>query len=423
MALRHIPVGSHRAQHRAEARPRRPAGAQRRHLGAVRLARRHATRSLRLKSGETRKVHVDCRATIGEVGNDEHNLRSYGKAGAKRWRGIRPTVRGVAMNPVDHPHGGGEGKSGQGNPHPVSPWGWQTKGKKTRRNKRTDSMIVQRRQNRCVKSEAHATFTEERSVRRSAPRQEGAGRRRQERPPADQDLVAPLDGHAGDGRPDDRRAQRQAAHAGADHREHGRPQARRVRPDAHLQGARRRPQSDARRSKPCRSSAKLRYARISPQKCRLVADMVRGQPVGQRARDARSSCRRRARSWCCKVLESAIANAEHNHGADIDELKVARIEVDAAPVLKRFARARQGARQPHRQAQQSHHRRRSATAGRTKRWVRRSIRSAYASASPATGCPSGMPSKKQFPLLRAHRFPRARVPEEASWPKPRSAAS
>ncbi len=100
---------------------------------------------LRLKSGETRKVSVDCRATIGEIGNDEHNLRSYGKAGAKRWRGIRPTVRGVVMNPVDHPHGGGEGRSGQGNPHPVSPWGWHTKGKKTRKNKRTDGMIVRRR--------------------------------------------------------------------------------------------------------------------------------------------------------------------------------------------------------------------------------------------------------------------------------------
>jgi large subunit ribosomal protein L2 len=101
-----------------------------------------------LKSGETRKVHIDCRATIGEVSNDEHNLRSYGKAGAKRWRGVRPTVRGLAMNPVDHPHGGGEGKSGQGNPHPVSPWGWNTKGQKTRHNKRTDNMIVQRRKNK-----------------------------------------------------------------------------------------------------------------------------------------------------------------------------------------------------------------------------------------------------------------------------------
>jgi large subunit ribosomal protein L2 len=92
-----------------------------------------------------RKVHVDCRATVGEVGNEENNLIVYGKAGAKRWRGIRPTVRGVVMNPVDHPHGGGEGKSGQGNPHPVSPWGWKTKGKKTRTNKRTSGLIVRRR--------------------------------------------------------------------------------------------------------------------------------------------------------------------------------------------------------------------------------------------------------------------------------------
>ena len=100
---------------------------------------------LRLPSGEMRRVPLRCRATIGEVSNDEHNLRVYGKAGAKRWLGIRPTVRGQAMNPVDHPHGGGEGKSGQGNPHPVSPWGWKTKGKKTRTNKRTAGLIVRRR--------------------------------------------------------------------------------------------------------------------------------------------------------------------------------------------------------------------------------------------------------------------------------------
>ena len=101
--------------------------------------------TVRLRSGEMRKVHITCRATIGEVGNDEHNLRKIGKAGAQRWRGIRPTVRGAAMNPVDHPHGGGEGKSGQGNPHPVSPWGQKTKGYKTRRNKRTRTMIVRDR--------------------------------------------------------------------------------------------------------------------------------------------------------------------------------------------------------------------------------------------------------------------------------------
>ena len=100
--------------------------------------------TLRLRSGEMRKVPIDCRATLGEVGNGEHSLKSYGKAGAKRWLGIRPTVRGVAMNPVDHPHGGGEGRSSGGR-HPVSPWGVPTKGHKTRSNKRTDSFIVRRR--------------------------------------------------------------------------------------------------------------------------------------------------------------------------------------------------------------------------------------------------------------------------------------
>jgi large subunit ribosomal protein L2 len=99
---------------------------------------------LRLRSGEIRKVHIDCRATIGEVGNSDHSLRQLGKAGAKRWRGIRPTVRGVAMNPVDHPHGGGEGKTAAGR-HPVSPWGLHTKGKKTRNNKRTDHLIIRDR--------------------------------------------------------------------------------------------------------------------------------------------------------------------------------------------------------------------------------------------------------------------------------------
>jgi large subunit ribosomal protein L2 len=91
-----------------------------------------------------RRIHVECRATIGEVGHSEHNLRKLGKAGASRWRGVRPTVRGVAMNPVDHPHGGGEGRSSGGR-HPVSPWGTPTKGAKTRKNKRTDNMIVRRR--------------------------------------------------------------------------------------------------------------------------------------------------------------------------------------------------------------------------------------------------------------------------------------
>jgi large subunit ribosomal protein L2 len=106
---------------------------------------RHVT--LRMRSGEMRKVLAECRATLGEVSNSEHNLRSLGKAGAKRWRGVRPTVRGVVMNPVDHPHGGGEGKTSGGR-HPVSPWGMPTKGYKTRKNKRTDKMIVRRRSNK-----------------------------------------------------------------------------------------------------------------------------------------------------------------------------------------------------------------------------------------------------------------------------------
>ncbi|CAN6484289.1 unnamed protein product [Victoria cruziana] len=99
---------------------------------------------VRLRSGEVRKIHIDCRATIGEVSNEEHSLRQYGKAGAIRWKGIRPTVRGTAMNPVDHPHGGGEGRTGEGQA-PVSPWNTLTKGYRTRNNKRTQTFIVSRR--------------------------------------------------------------------------------------------------------------------------------------------------------------------------------------------------------------------------------------------------------------------------------------
>lgn len=100
---------------------------------------------LKLSSGEVRMVHRECMATIGQVGNIDHENVSIGKAGRSRWLGRRPKVRGVAMNPVDHPHGGGEGKSGQGNPHPVSPWGQLTKGFKTRRRKDTDKFIIRKR--------------------------------------------------------------------------------------------------------------------------------------------------------------------------------------------------------------------------------------------------------------------------------------
>lgn len=143
LPLRNIPVGS--VVHCVELKPGKGAQIARSAGASVQLVARdgqHAT--LRLRSGEMRRVLVDCRATLGEVGNGEHNLRSLGKAGATRWRGIRPTVRGVAMNPVDHPHGGGEGRTSGGR-HPVSPWGTPTKGYKTRSNKRTDRMIVRRR--------------------------------------------------------------------------------------------------------------------------------------------------------------------------------------------------------------------------------------------------------------------------------------
>jgi large subunit ribosomal protein L2 len=143
LPLKNIPVGS--TIHCVELKPGRGAQiARSAGAGLQLIAREGDYAQLRLRSGEVRMVHVNCRATVGEVGNSEHNLRSYGKAGAKRWRGIRPTVRGTAMNPVDHPHGGGEGRT-KGGRHPVSPWGTPTKGYKTRHNKRTDQFIVNRR--------------------------------------------------------------------------------------------------------------------------------------------------------------------------------------------------------------------------------------------------------------------------------------
>jgi large subunit ribosomal protein L2 len=143
LPLRSIPVGTN--VHCVEMRPGKGAQMARAAGASAQLiARDGSYATLRLRSGEMRKVPADCRAVIGEVGNNEHNLRSLGKAGASRWRGHRPTVRGVAMNPVDHPHGGGEGRTSGGR-HPVSPWGVPTKGHKTRNNKRTDRMIVRRR--------------------------------------------------------------------------------------------------------------------------------------------------------------------------------------------------------------------------------------------------------------------------------------
>ncbi len=146
LPIRNIPVGT--TIHCVEMIPGKGAQlARSAGTSAQLLAREGVYAQVRLRSGEIRRVHVECRATIGEVGNEEHSLRSIGKAGANRWRGIRPTVRGVVMNPVDHPHGGGEGRTASGMPQ-VTPWGQKTKGYRTRSNKRTTSMIVQRRHKR-----------------------------------------------------------------------------------------------------------------------------------------------------------------------------------------------------------------------------------------------------------------------------------
>ncbi|MBS0305400.1 MAG: 50S ribosomal protein L2 [Proteobacteria bacterium] len=143
LPIRNIPVGS--TVHCVELLPGKGAQIARSAGASVTLmAREGMYAQLRLRSGEVRRVHIDCRATIGEVSNEEHNLQHYGKAGARRWKGIRPTVRGVVMNPVDHPMGGGEGRSKSGK-HPVDPWGNLTKGYRTRSNKRTQTFIVSRR--------------------------------------------------------------------------------------------------------------------------------------------------------------------------------------------------------------------------------------------------------------------------------------
>jgi large subunit ribosomal protein L2 len=143
LPIKNIPVGT--TIHCIEMKPGKGAQMARSAGTSVQLlAKEGPYAQLRLRSGEIRKISIECRATIGEVGNSEHSLRSLGKAGAKRWRGIRPTVRGVAMNPVDHPHGGGEGRTGTKR-DPVSPWGTLSKGFRTRKNKRTQNMIVRRR--------------------------------------------------------------------------------------------------------------------------------------------------------------------------------------------------------------------------------------------------------------------------------------
>jgi large subunit ribosomal protein L2 len=143
LPLSSIPIGT--TIHNVEMKPGK-GGQMARSAGSsvVLMAKEEVYAQLKLRSGEIRKVHLGCLATIGQVGNTDHSLIKIGKAGRSRWKGIRPTVRGVVMNPVDHPHGGGEGKTSGGR-HPVSPWGKPTKGARTRNNKRTDKFIINRR--------------------------------------------------------------------------------------------------------------------------------------------------------------------------------------------------------------------------------------------------------------------------------------
>jgi large subunit ribosomal protein L2 len=143
LPLQHIPVGT--TVHAIELKSGKGAQLVRSAGGSAQLmAREGSYATLRMPSGEMRQIHVQCMATIGQVGNTEHENRSIGKAGRARWAGKRPIVRGVAMNPVDHPMGGGEGRSSGGR-HPCTPWGKPTKGRKTRNNKRSDKYIVKRR--------------------------------------------------------------------------------------------------------------------------------------------------------------------------------------------------------------------------------------------------------------------------------------
>jgi large subunit ribosomal protein L2 len=144
LPLKNVPLGT--VIHNIEMRPGKGGQLVRSAGGSAQLLSREGEYAqVRLPSGEVRTVHIDCMASIGQVGNVDHENISIGKAGRKRWLGIRPTVRGVAMNPVDHPHGGGEGKTSGGR-HPVTPWGQPTRGYKTRKNKLTDRFIVKRRE-------------------------------------------------------------------------------------------------------------------------------------------------------------------------------------------------------------------------------------------------------------------------------------
>ena len=229
LPLKNIPLGTQ--IHNVELKPGKGGQIARSAGSSVQLvAKEGEYASVKMPSGEIRKIFLECVATIGQVGNIDHENVSIGKAGRSRWLGKRPHVRGVAMNPVDHPLGGGEGKTSGGR-HPVSPWGQPTKGFKTRNRKTTDKFIVH-----AAEEVSHEQITQERAVRRHSPAREGGDDEPGRREEGHQDLVAPLDGGARDGGAHAGGAQRAQVHPGVHHREHGGPQARRVRADAGVQG-------------------------------------------------------------------------------------------------------------------------------------------------------------------------------------------
>ena len=221
LPLKNIPLGTQ--IHNVELKPGKGGQIARSAGSSVQLvAKEGEYASVKMPSGEIRKINIECFATIGQVGNLDHENVSIGKAGRSRWLGKRPHVRGVAMNPVDHPLGGGEGKTSGGR-HPVTPWGQPTKGYKTRNRKSTDRFIVQDGR---ARSSHGARLTERRALRRHSAARESRSDEPRRREEGHQDLVAPLDGHPRDGGTHDRRAQRTQVHSGLCHREHGRSQAR-----------------------------------------------------------------------------------------------------------------------------------------------------------------------------------------------------
>ena len=349
LPMRYIPVGT--TLHNVELRPGQGGKIGRSAGIAVQLVAKDGDwATLRMPSTEMRRVQIDCRATVGEVGNAEHELVKVGKAGRNRWKGVRPQTRGVAMNPVDHPLGGGEGRSSGGRPA-VSPWG-KPEGRTRDKNKPSQSLIVRRRRTGKGRGKEviHVPQPEEGPVRRRSPAEEDRRAEHGRRAPGHQDVVAPLDDHPRHGRPHHRRPRRSQARAGVRHRVDGRPQARRVQPDADLPVPRR--PGEGREGAALMTGPKLndgvllagdrpstrataKYLRGSASKAREVLDLIRGLDV-RHADEVLQFTRRDVAGEIRKVLASAVANAVHNDEQDADELFVVACYADEGPTLRRF---------------------------------------------------------------------------------------